>query len=184
MTTQQTQQGVARPSAGKNLTVAIYPTHLAAEAAIRVLEHAGFDMTKLSIVGKDYHTEEHVTGYYSTGDRMWSWGKFGAFWGGLWGILFGSAIFMIPGLGPMVMAGPLVAAIVSGLEGAAVVGGLSALGAALMSLGVPKHEAINYETELSAGKFVLLVHGTPEETAQAKALLHSTGHDHVIEYES
>ena len=42
-------------------------------------------MKMLSIVGKDYHTEEHVVGYYTTGDRMLYWGKPGAFWGGFWG---------------------------------------------------------------------------------------------------
>ena len=87
-------------------------------------------MKKLSIVGKDYHTEEHVVGYYTTGDRMMYWGKLGAFWGGFWGLLFGSAFFWVPGIGPLLVAGPLVMWIVGALEEAAVVGGLSALGAA------------------------------------------------------
>ena len=41
---------------------------------VKTLQHQGYDMTKLSIVGKDYHTEEHVVGYYNTGDLMKSWG--------------------------------------------------------------------------------------------------------------
>lgn len=167
---------------GKSLTVAIYPTHQGAESAIKELEQSGFDMKRLSVVGKDYHTEEHVTGYYSAGDRMLAWGKLGAFWGGLWGVLFGSAFFLIPGLGSVLMAGPLVVALVSGLEGAAVVGGMSALGAALVSLGIPKNSAITYETELGAGKFLLIVHGTQAETTKAKALLHLTSHEGVTEH--
>jgi len=166
----------------KNIAVAIYPTHLDAELAIRELERSGFDMKKLSIVGKDYHSEEHVIGYYSTGDRMKAWGKFGAFWGGLWGLLFGSAFFLIPGIGPVLMAGPLVTALISGLEGAVLLGGMSVLGAALVSLGVPKHSAIVYETELAAGKFVLIVHGTQEETAKARGLLQLTNHEGVTEH--
>lgn len=79
-------------------------------------------MKKLSIVGKDYHTEEQVVGYYHTGDRMKYWGKLGAFWGGLWGILLGAAFFWIPGIGPLVVAGPLVYAIIGGLEGAVAIG--------------------------------------------------------------
>ena len=71
-------------------------------------------MKKLSIVGKDYHSEEQVVGYYTTGDRMMYWGKLGAFWGGLWGMLFGSAFFLVPGVGPLLVAGPLVAWIVGG----------------------------------------------------------------------
>jgi uncharacterized membrane protein len=158
----------------QNVAVAVYPAHEEADTAIRELSKAGFDMKKLSIVGKDYHSEEQVLGYYTAGDRMMTWGKFGAFWGALWGVLFGSAFFLIPGIGPVVMAGPLVMALVSALEGAVVFGGLSALGAALVSLGIPKNEAIAYETEIAAGKFVLIVHGTPDETARARALLHLT----------
>lgn len=80
-------------------------------------------MKKLSIVGKDYHTEEHVVGYYNAGDRMKVWGKLGAFWG----LLFGSAFFVIPGIGPLIVFGPLGGWMVGALQGAAVVGGLSAL---------------------------------------------------------
>ena len=57
------------------------------------------------------------------------WGKQGAFWGGLWGLLCGAAFFAIPGIGPVLVAGPLVASIIGALEGAIVVGGLSARGA-------------------------------------------------------
>ena len=89
--------------------VAIYDTHSEAETAIRDLQKMGFDMTKLSIVGKDYHTDEDVVGYYTTGDRMKSWGKSGAFWGGFWSLLFGSGVFLIPGIGPLLVAGPIVA---------------------------------------------------------------------------
>jgi len=53
-----------------NSIVAIYPSHTAAETAIKELQKSGFDMKKLSIVGRDYHTDEHVVGYYNTGDRM------------------------------------------------------------------------------------------------------------------
>ena len=109
-----------------NSVVAVYKTHTAAEEAIKELQRSGFDMKKMSIVGKDYHTDEHVVGYYNAGDRMKYWGKMGAFWGGFWGLLFGSALFAIPGIGPILVAGPLVAWIVAGLEGAAVVGGVGA----------------------------------------------------------
>jgi len=114
---------------GKNAVVALYNSHTEAEAAVKELQKSGFDMKRLSIVGKDYHTEEHVVGYYNIGDRMRYWGKLGAFWGGLWGALFGSAFFLIPGIGPVLVAGPLVAWIVGALEGATITGGLSALGA-------------------------------------------------------
>ena len=157
-----------------NSVVAIYPSHTAAEAAIKELQQSGFDMKKLSIVGRDYHTDELVVGYYNTGDRMKAWGKTGAFWGGLWGLLFGSAFFWIPGVGPLLVAGPLVSWIVGALEGAIVVGGLSAIGAGLYSLGIPKDSIVRYETALKTDKFVLIVHGSKDETTHAKEILNRT----------
>ncbi len=157
-----------------NSVVAIYPTHTAAEAAIKELQQSGFDMKKLSIVGRDYHTDEQVVGYYNTGDRMKSWGKTGAFWGGLWGFLFGSAFFWVPGLGPLLVAGPLVGWMVGALEGAVIAGGLSAVGAGLYSLSIPKDSIVQYETALKTGKFVLIAHGSMEDTIHAKEILNRT----------
>jgi uncharacterized membrane protein len=157
-----------------NAVVAVYATHVEAEAAVKELQRSGMDMRALSIVGKDSHTDEHVVGYYNTGDRMKYWGKAGAFWGGFWGLLFGSAFFAIPGLGPVLVAGPLVAWIVSGLEGAAVVGGLSAIGAGLYGMGIPKDSVVQYETALKTDKFLLLVHGTAAEVEKARSVIATT----------
>jgi uncharacterized membrane protein len=159
----------------KNSVVAIFESHNQAEDAVRELQKDGFDMKKLSIVGKDYHTEEHVVGYYNTGDRMMYWGKLGAFWGGFWGLLFGSAFFWVPGIGPLVVAGPLVTWIVGALEGAVMTGGLTALGAGLYSIGIPKNSIVQYETEVKNGKLLLVAHGTADEVQRARDLLHQTG---------
>ncbi len=160
-----------------NAVAAIFDSHSKAENAVRKLQQAGIDMKTLSIIGKDYHTEEHVVGYYNTRDRMQAWGKQGAFWGGIWGMLFGSAFFWFPGIGPLLVAGPLVAWIVAGLEGAVVVGGVSALGAALASIGIPKDSIVQYETELKSGKFLVLVHGTRQDVQRADDLLNETQPD-------
>ena len=136
-------------------------------------------MRSLSIVGKDSHTDEHVVGYYNAGDRMKYWGKTGAFWGGFWGLLFGSAFFAIPGIGPVLVAGPVVAWIVGALEGAVAVGGLSAIGAGLYSMGIPKDSVIKYELALKTDKFLLLVHGTAAEVERAKDVIESTRPVHV-----
>jgi len=160
--------------ARENAVVATYRTHTDAEAAVKELQKAGYDMTKLSIVGKDYHTEEHVTGYYSTGDRMKYWGKLGAFWGGLWGLLFGAAFFAIPGLGPVLAAGPIVAWIVGALEGAVVTGGFTAIGAGLYSIGIPKDSVLKYEMALKSAKFLLIAHGSPAEATKAQEILRTT----------
>jgi hypothetical protein len=157
-----------------NAVVAIYKSHAEAEAAVKELERSGFDMEQLSIVGRDYHTEEHVVGYYTTGDRMRYWGKQGAFWGGVWALLFGSAFFWIPGLGALLVAGPLVTMVVGALESAVVIGGLTALGAGLYSLGIPKDSVVRYETAIKSDKFVLIAHGTQEEMTQARETINRT----------
>jgi hypothetical protein len=166
----------------KNAAIAVYDSHSDAEEAIRELERGGFDMKKLSIVGKDYRTEEHPVGFYNMGDRVKAWGKTGAFWGGLWGLLLGWAFFFIPGIGPLMIAGPLVSWLIAALEGAVAVGGLSAIGAALYSFGIPKNSVIQYETAIKAGKFVVIAHGTTKEVERAKNILDSAGHTGVEVY--
>ena len=160
--------------AKENAAIAVYNTHIQAEAAIKELEKAGVDMKKLSILGKDYHAEENVVGYYNAGDRMKFWGKLGAFWGGLWGLLFGSALFFVPGIGHIVALGPVGGMIVGALENAIIVGGLSALGAGLYSIGIPKDSIVKYETAVKADKFLVIVHGTEDEVKKAKEIIKST----------
>src|SRR5271154_443192 len=163
--------------------VAVYQTHTEAERAVKDLQRDGVDMRKLSIVGKGYHTDENVVGYYNTGDRLKYWGKAGAFWGGIWGLLFGGAFFFIPGVGPLLVAGPLVGWILGGLEGAVVVGGLSAIGAGLYSLGIPKDSIIQYETALKSGKYVLIAHGSSLDIIQAQKILGSTKPEALDEHQ-
>lgn len=155
----------------KNSVVAVFDSHEKAEEAVKALQRSGFDMKQLSIVGKDVHSDEQVVGYYNTGDRMAFWGKLGAFWGGLWGLLFGTAFFWVPGIGPVLVGGPLVSAIVGVLEGAAVVGGLSAVGAGLYSLGIPKDSVLRYEHALRSDRYLLLAHGSAEEVGRAKEIM-------------
>jgi hypothetical protein len=166
-----------------NAVVAVYKTHPQAEGAVKELQTSGFDMTKLSIAGRDYHTDEHVIGYYNSGDRMKYWGKTGAFWGGIWGMLFGSAFFFVPGVGPLLVAGPLVSWILGALEGAVVVGGLSAIGAGLYGMDIPKNSILQYETALKAGKFVVIAHGTAEEAARARDIIKRTHPESLEEHQ-
>lgn len=151
--------------------VGIFRSHDDAEVAVKELQKSGCDMKKLSVIGKDYQTEDSVVGYYNTGDRMATWGKFGLFWGTIWGLLFGSAFLVIPGLGPIMVGGPLVSWIVGVMETALVTGSLTAIGGALASIGIPKDSVVRYETALKANKFVLVVHGTAQEVEKAKSIL-------------
>jgi len=154
--------------------VAIYETHDSAEAAVRALQDAGIDMKHLSIIGKDFQTDEQAIGFYTTGDRMAFWGGRGALWGSLWGMLFGSALFFIPAVGPIVAMGPMVGWIVGALEGAAVGGAAGVLAAALASLGIPNDSVVKYELEVKAGKFLVLAHGDADLIEKARIALGTT----------
>lgn len=158
-----------------DIAVAIFDMHVQAEEAVKTMQLAGFDMKKISIIGRDYHTEEHVVGFLNAGDRAKIFGKMGAFWGALMGILFGSAMMFIPVVGHVIVLGPLAATLFGGLEGAVLVGGVSALAGALMAVGIPKDSVLRYETALKADKFMLVVHGDAQEIMHARELLKTSG---------
>ena len=165
--------------------VAVFDRHEDAEKAIRELQQGGFDMKKLSIVGRDYHTEEHAVGFYNAGDRVRHWGKHGAFWGSIFGLIFAPAFFWIPGIGPILTGGLIGSLLMGAIEGAAVGaaigGGTTALAAALAGLGIPKDSVIRYESDLKANKFLLIASGTADEVQRARGLLVglATGQVHV-----
>lgn len=138
----------------RNAVVAICDTHTEAEVAVKELKQAAFSVKKLSIVGKDYHTDKHVVGYYSTGDEhMKYWGT------------------AIRGIGPVLIAGPLLGWVLGALEETVVIEGLTAIGAALNNMGIPKDSVLNYETALRSSKFILMANGTAEEVAHAQRII-------------
>jgi hypothetical protein len=151
--------------------IGVFPDHQSAETAVKSLADAGFQMKDLSLVGKGYHSDEKVIGFYNSGDRIKFWGSRGAFWGGFWGLFFGGMFLTIPIVGHVIVLGYLAVAAVSALEGAVVVGGLSALGAALYGIGIPKDSVIQYETDMAADRFLVMAHGTDEEVQRAKKVL-------------
>ena len=164
--------------------VAVYGSHAGAEQAITDLQRAGFDMKRLSIVGKDFRTEEHAVGFYTAGDRMRFWGAQGAFWGSLWGMLFGSALFFIPVVGHLIVLGPMVGWIVGALEGAVVGGAAGALGGALSSIGVPDDSIVKYESELKTGKFLVIARGSGTMMEGARSVLSRSAASEVTTHQS
>jgi len=165
--------------ASESNCVAVFDSHEDAERAIRELQRAGFDMKKLSIVGRDYHTEEHPVGFYNAGDHVKYWGKLGAFWGGVFGILLAPAFFWIPGVGPILTGGLIGSFLMGTVEGAAVGvaigGGSGVLAGALTGIGIPKDSVVRYEASVRANKFLLITSGATADTQRAHALLQKLG---------
>ena len=155
--------------------VAVFPDHIGAENAIKRLSEGGFDISQLSVVGKGYHLDEQVIGFYNQGDRIRFWGTRGAFWGGLWSLFFGGVFLAVPVVGPVMVLGYLAATAVAVLEGAVLVGGISAFAAALYGLGIPKNSVIQYEAAIATDSFLVMAHDTPDRIAHARALLADSG---------
>ena len=151
--------------------VAVFTDHQGAEEAIKRLAQDGFAMKDLSVIGKGYHIEEKVVGFYNVGDRVKFWGLRGAFWGGLWGLFFGGLFMTVPVIGNIVVLGYLTSVVIAAIDNALVVGAFSALGAAIYSLGVPKDSVLQYEAAVKADGFLVMAHGAPDEVARAKIIL-------------
>jgi uncharacterized membrane protein len=165
--------------------VGSFPSHAEAERVVLELQKEGFDMQKLSIIGKDYRTTEQVRGFLTWKDTAKTGAAGGGYWGsfvgGLFGILAGAGVVFIPGMAPIVIAGPIVGVLAGWLEGtlvggagAAAVGGLAG---ALGGLGIPKNEVVRYETGIQAGEFIILVTGSNEDVSQAKQKLERISHE-------
>lgn len=164
----------ANADVGQASLVAAYPTHDAAEDAVRALHKAGLDLSRISIIGRGQHTEEHPVGFYTTQDRMKFWGGTGAMWGGLYGLLLGSALFFLPATGPLMVMGPLAGILGGVLEGAAVGGSFGVLAGALASVGIPKDSVLKYEVQVKEGQYLVVVHGTHDIVTHAQVCLEDT----------
>jgi hypothetical protein len=154
-----------------NSVVAVFTNHGEADAALRRLATAGFAMDHLSVIGQGYHTEEQAIGFYNMGDRVKFWGSRGALWGGLWGLFFGGLFMTVPVVGHIVVLGYLSAAVMSAVETAIVVGGASAIGAALASIGIPQDSVIQYEAVIKADGFLVMAHGSAADMERANTIL-------------
>jgi hypothetical protein len=126
----------------RHVILAFYPDQERARKALDSLIDRDFPLDRISLLGKATGSGDDPLGvYYPTpAERMRAWGGMGAFWGGLWGLLTGAAgMFLIPGVGPVMAAGPIVEALVSGAAGAGIGAGVMAGGAAASQLTVAAH---------------------------------------------
>ena len=155
--------------AASTTVIAVYPDHASAEDAVRRLQDEGIPMQDLSIIGKDFQAVERPLGFVTTGTVAKEGAKVGAWTGSIFGLLLGAAFLIVPGLGPVVIAGPLAAALLGGVEGAALGAAFGGLTGVLVGLGVSKDKAIRYESEVKAGKFLVTLQGDEPQIERAKS---------------
>jgi uncharacterized membrane protein len=164
-------KSASRPEKVSNSVVAVYHHHTEAEEAVHRLERAGIPIQKISIIGRNFQIREDVQGYYRPSDAALEGAGFGAWMGGLFGLLMGFGFFIFPPAGPLIVLGPLAGFIAGAIGGA----GMGALINGLMALGIPKDHALKYQARLQAGEFLVIVAGTTEEVNRAKEVLENSG---------
>ena len=154
--------------------VRIYDNMADIESAIRALDQGGFPINQVSIITQSLEAEKDVNGYVTTGDVAKEGATTGAWVGGLLGLLAGAAFLWIPGFGPLVVAGPIVAALLGGVEGALAGAAGGGLLGALLGWGISKEHVLKYEEKLKGGKHLLVVNGTAEQIDRARTILNAT----------
>ncbi len=167
---------------GPRLVVAVFADRDVARATLERLLDKDFPMDSVSLLGKGETSGDDSIGIYykGLGERIKVWGAQGAFWGGLWGLLAGAAgMFVIPGLGAVLAAGPIVEAIAAALAGAAVSGSamagaaaVSQLAIALHRMGIP-HERLQYfHDAIQQGHYIIMLRcGNAQEAEHWRAEL-------------
>lgn len=162
--------------------VGVYPTMEAAEAAIHTLSEANFPINQVSVIAQNLQSEKRVHGYVTAGDVAKSGAGIGAWAGGLFGLLVGAAFLWVPGFGPLIVAGPLSAALLGGIEGAAAGAAGGGLLGALAGWGISKQHILKYEEAIKGGQYVVVVHGSADDVARAKELLEVHGAGEVTHH--
>ena len=186
------EQHHATRDSGERLLVALFDRQQEAERSVRLLVEHDFPMDMLSVLGKGESGGDDPLGLYysSVGDRMKGWGKMGAFWGGLWGLLTGAAgLFVFPGIGPVLAAGPVVEAIAAALAGAGL-GGSAMAGAAAASQftvamhrsGVPEEKLEMLQDAIEQGHYLLMLRLDEDEAGKWQTLLAHNGASTVDVY--
>jgi hypothetical protein len=161
--------------AGKNIAVfGIYPRYASVENGVDALKAAGFSNTDISVLfpqnegSKDF---AHEKGTKAPEGATTGAGT-GALLGGGLGWLVGIGALAIPGLGPFIAAGPIMAA----LAGVGVGGAIGGLTGALIGMGIPEYEAKRYEGRVKDGGILLSVHSeSSDDVKRAKLILEGTG---------
>jgi len=161
--------------AGKNTAVfGIYPAYASVETAVDALRAAGFRSTDISVLfPENVGTKDfaHEKGTKAPEGASAGAGT-GAVIGGALGWLAGIGALAIPGIGPFIAAGPIMAA----LAGVGVGGAVGGITGALIGLGIPEYEAKRYEGRIKDGGILLSVHSDNSDwTAKAKDVLQRTG---------
>ncbi|MFK2826084.1 general stress protein [Bacillus sp. B190/17] len=135
--------------------VGVYDTQMDAVEAIEDLKRKGYRTDEISVISKDREDVEYVEDTTDTKaeEGAAAGAATGGILGGLAGVAAGAGALAIPGIGPIIAAGPIVA----GLTGAAAGAGVGGLTGALIGMGIPEEDAERYNEYVKEGKMLVLV---------------------------
>jgi hypothetical protein len=158
----------------RQVIMAFFEDEARAESGLEALIEQDIPMDRVSMLGRASASGDDPLGVYygNVGERMKGWGKMGAFWGGLWGLLTGAAgMFLVPGIGPVLAAGPAVQALAGAAGGAALTGGAlagagaaSQLTVAVHRMGVPEDRLEETRDRLGRGEYLLMLVTAADES--------------------
>ena len=151
--------------------VHIYPSLETAETAVKHLSDQKFPINQISIVAQNIETTKRVHGFITTGDVAARGASSGAWMGGFFGLLVGAAFIWVPGFGPLIVAGPFAAALLGGVEGLVAGAAGGGLLGALFGWGISKEHILKYETDIKAGKYLVVANGDEAQVSQARTIL-------------
>lgn len=154
-----------------NGAIAVFETLEEAERAVQRLDEHGFPIANVSIIARDLTSERDIRGFVSTADIAWQGAGVGGWIGGAFGLLLGAAFVWVPGFGPLLVAGPIAAMIIGGIEGAAVGAAGGGLLGGLIGLGVSRRHILKYEDHLRGGRYLVVASGAPAEIVRAETIL-------------
>ena len=157
----------------ENTTVTIYANPDQIQVGVRALEKVGFDLKRISVIGKAYRDSKELIAYYRQGDKLACCGERSEFWNGLCRMIREWVLFSCPGTGSLLVVGSIAVWVVAVLNNSAIFVGMSPLGATLYSMGLARDRVQDFEEALRKGSYLLIVHGPAEEVIQAKRILKS-----------
>jgi uncharacterized membrane protein len=163
-----------KAAVGSNATLTVFRSQADAEAAIRKLARDGYDLGQVSMLGRDADSDSRVSGYLNQDGRGSSSAKGGVSWGGIRGMLVGSGFFLVPGIGSLVVAGPLLTRIVQSMGPMVGPDKLGAMADGLQQLGIPKDSIQRCSDALQSGKVVIIAEGSAMAMIHAREVFRRT----------
>ena len=172
----------------RHLLVAVFEEKGRAERAIGRLIENDYPPDRISLLGKGVVSGDDILGIHDPTaiERMKSWGRQGALWGGLWGLIGGAAgTFAIPGLGTLFVIGPILDAVAAAAAGAGTMALAALLSEALVKLhrsGIPEAELHGLEQAIRNGAFVMILQGSEVELRAQNRWLQWAGAVSLMEF--